>query len=149
MPRTSLRQRTIRRLDALQCSAVKQGLQVRAHGLSAHSVDELLFRCRRIQIRIRNNRCLKRGPHKRRKEKITHCLDTVSDDSLDNREFRFHFRVSRASFHELVQLLERHPAFNGRTSDGGGPRPRPKPPVHQFLVLLKHCGSKPVNGVFL
>jgi DDE superfamily endonuclease len=88
--------------------------------------------------RIRNKRYLFGRSHRKRTGKFYLYLDTTLDDCLDNSEFRFHFRISRETFWQLVDLLKDHTAFQQKSSDSRGAPP--KPALHQILVLLKYYG---------
>jgi DDE superfamily endonuclease len=138
MPRTSLRKQVVDRLEQVLETCLKQCITLSLYGLPHDREDILLFRCRELRKRIRNNRYLFRGTYRKRSPKFEQFLAHHDDDCLDENEFRFHFRMSRQSFGELVKLLEFHPAFQRRGSDSRGPPP--KPASHQLLVLMKYYG---------
>lgn len=141
MPRsTSLRKQLLNRLDELCLVAVKHGVRLKIIGVATDQVNQLMCRCRQLKMRIANRRHLSRGRQKKRTGKFNCYLDTTSDDCLSDNEFRFHFRVTREVFIELMDLLKCHPAFQRKNSDSRGPPP--KPVAHQLLVSLKYCGCE-------
>jgi DDE superfamily endonuclease len=141
MPRNSLRQQLLNRLQDLIVVAVKHATRLRLYGLSPTRVDDLLHRLRDLHRKIDSRRYLSsRCRYRKRTTRFHTYLDTDHDDCLDDTEFLHHFRVSRGSFWELVSLLEGHPAFLRRSSDSRGAPP--KPASHQLLVLLKYYGCQ-------
>lgn len=139
MVRTTFRQSLINRIDDLTVAAVKQSYRLRLMGLTSHRADELAHTCRKLSLSIRNRRYVnKRGTYRKRQSKFHIYLDPNHNDNLNDREFKFHFRVSRECFWQLVDLLKDHPSFK----KSGERAADPKPAEHQLLVLLKYFGSE-------
>ena len=140
MPRATRRKALLNRLEDLSVAAVRHGRRLKVLGLSTCRVEDLLRRFQDLQQRVKSRRYLSRGSYKKRTAKFELFLDSTSDDSLSEKEFKFHFRVSRETFNDLAELLKGHPAFQRKSSDSRGPLP--KPASHQLLVLMKHCGCE-------
>jgi DDE superfamily endonuclease len=140
MVRSSMRQKVLNRVDDIILAAVKQLFQRQLLGLPTANVEELIYRCRKAKIAISNRRyLLQRGSYRKRTSKFQLYLDADHVDGLNDREFLFHFRMSRECFWELVSLLKNHPNFNRVDGDSRGSCPRPA--EQQLLVLLKYFGS--------
>ena len=60
---------------------------------------------------------------------------------LSDDEFLQKYRMSRSSFHTLVELIEDHPVF-----EQGKRGPPQAPPAHQLMVLLKYLGTQGSGG---
>jgi DDE superfamily endonuclease len=107
-------------------------------GLPSHRAEELIHRCKRLKGALEKRRYLfQRVAYRKRSAKFHIYLDPDHEDGLSEKDFRFHFRVSRDCFSQLVSLLEHLPLFHKRDSQGKEPRPA----HHQLLVLLKYFGS--------
>ena len=139
MPRSSNKSRLLSRLNSLLVVSVKHAIRLKLFGLSTANVEDIIFNCRNLRARIQANRYLGRRSYRKRQSKFHQFLFETDDDCLNDTEFRFHFRVSRSTFWELVNALSYHPAFQ-RRSDARGPPP--KPASHQLLVLLKYYGCE-------
>lgn len=63
---------------------------------------------------------------------------------MDDNNFRFHFRMTRSNFWELVGLLKDHQVFKKKNSDSRGPAP--KDASRCLLVLLKCHGCDGNQG---
>lgn len=140
MPRNSKRSKLIATLDNTLSAAIKHASRLKLFGLPTTGVDEFIYSCYRLRISVQRKRYLIRGKYKKRTEKFREFTDTEGADCLDESEFRFHFRMGRETFWELVSQLKDHPAFKRKNSDSRGPAP--KPPSHQILVLLKYYGCE-------
>ena len=142
MPRTTIRQAVINRLDHLLYHAVKQHRYRRGlMGMSTSDIDIVLLQLRAASLKIKGCRYLPntRGTYRKRCQKFDLYLEVNHDNQLTDREFRFNFRVTRECFWQLVELLKDHPIFQ-KSSDSRGPQQ--KPPSHQLLVLLKYYGCE-------
>jgi DDE superfamily endonuclease len=140
MVRKSYRQQVIDRLDDITVTVIKQYYRSTLLGIPSYRSEELLFRCRNLRLRLRNRRYLfQRGSYRKREPKFELYLCPDHVDGLNEREFLFHFRLSRDSFWQLVQQIKNHPNFH-RHGDARGKVPRPA--EHQLLVLLKYYGSE-------
>jgi hypothetical protein len=141
MARISKKQMVLRRLDELITTATKRLIASTMMGLGTADIEVLLHGLPSLESTVKENRYLcSRGPYRRRCQKFDLYLRTDHDNRLNDREFKFHFRVTRECFRQLVVLLEDHSAFKKRSSDTRGRDP--KPASHQLLVLLKYFGSE-------
>ena len=140
MVRTSKRQAVINRMLCLLEAGLKHLQHKRVMGLPVHREEQFAHRVAVSLRRVQSNRCLKRGCHRKRRTKFWVCLETDHEESLDAKEFKFHFRVTRACFWELVLLIKNHDAFKNSRADGRGKAP--KPAEENLLVLLKHFGCE-------
>jgi hypothetical protein len=140
VPRNSLRKQLLIRLDALISASLKHAIRLKLLGLPSDRADYVLSRFRAAKKVISSSRYLARGRYRKRTGKFDWYLDERDDNRLSDTEFRFHFRISRETFWELVELLKDHEAFTRRGSDSRGPPP--KPAHHQLLVLLKYYGCE-------
>jgi DDE superfamily endonuclease len=137
MVRSSLRQKVLSRVDDLIVAAAKHLVQCQLLGLPTVNVEELLYRLKRGKASISSRRyLLQRGSYRKRNSKFAVYLDPDHADGFNDREFLFHFRMSRDCFHQLIVELKDHPVFDG---DSHGCTQRPA--EHQLLVLLKYFGS--------
>jgi DDE superfamily endonuclease len=103
-------------------------------------VEEVIYRCRKAKLAISNRRYLfLRGSYRKRTAKFHMYLEPDHVDGLNDREFLFHFRMSRECFSQLVLQLKDHPNFNRTDGDSRGSIPRPA--EQQLMVLLKYFGS--------
>lgn len=134
----SLRQLLLRQTDEVIAVAAKHHMISRLLGLPHRASEDVLLACQSIKRKILNGRHINRGRCRKRKEKFGVHLDPEHPVGLSDRDFKFHFRLTRASFWELVELLKDHPSLNKRPKRG----PRPPPPSHQLLGLFKYCGCK-------
>jgi DDE superfamily endonuclease len=108
-------------------------------GLPTLKVEQLIYRFRKAKVAISNRRYLfQRVSYRKRTSKFPLYLDEDQVDGLNDREFLFHFRMSRECFRLLVVELKDHPNFHRMDSHGSIPRPA----EHQLLVLLKYFGSE-------
>ena len=140
MPRTSLKRKVINRVDALLVSARKHAAVKLLCGLSFGREEEMIHRLRMARIRFQNERYLfRRGTYRKKESKFRIYLETDIEDALNDREFKYHFRVSRDCFWQLVDLIKAHPNFHRASSDSRGRNP--KPAAHQLLILLKYLGT--------
>ena len=109
-------------------------------GIPTNHIEERIVELNSFRKYLMSNRYLFRRPRYRKRTPKFHIyLDTQHDDAMTEAEFRFHFRVSRRHFSEIVELVEKHPAFGRRNSDSRGPFP--KKPAYQMLILLKYYGT--------
>jgi DDE superfamily endonuclease len=140
MPRYSRRQQLLNRLRTLLEAAKRHAVHLTLLGLCTARVEEFIYCCKVVFSRIANQRYLFRGNYRRKTEKFALFLDCDHADSMDEKEFRFHFRMNRETFWELLALVDNHSAFGHttKTSDSRGPLPHPA--SHQLLVLLKYYG---------
>jgi DDE superfamily endonuclease len=137
MVRSSLRQKVLRRVDDLILAAVKHLLLCQLLGLPTLDVLHLMYRLKKAKGSISSSRyLLQRGSYRKRSSKFSVYLDPDHVDGLNDREFLFHFRMSRDCFWQLVAELKDLPIFR---NDGDGCVPRPA--EQQLLVLLKYFGS--------
>lgn len=140
-PRSSPRKQPLDELDRFLEAANEEALLLCSLGAEHGRLDDAMCSCRSLQRSIQNQRYLfTRGKCRKRTDKFHLCLSAETDDCLSDSEFKFHFRVSREAFSQLVRLLQHHPAFQRKNSDSRGPPP--KPVEQQLLVLLKCCGSE-------
>ena len=139
MPRSSMRKKLLVRLDQYCICAAKQ-IRIRYLLSVPYSEHQHLFiLCRSLKKKISSSRYLNRPTtYRKRKSKFEIYLDPESDDGLSEKEFKFHFRISRTAFTQIVQLLKDHVAFKRKSSTG----PLPKCPSHQLLVLMKYYGCQ-------
>ena len=140
MPRKTPRQQVLDSAEKASIAALKNAVLLEMLGASTTEADELLVRAVELKHQVKSRRYLQRGPYRKRKEKFAHFLDVSSDDALTEEEFRFHFRVGRTHFGEIVSLLSSHQAFQRKNSDSRGAPP--KPAAHQLLVLFKYYGCE-------
>ena len=140
MARISTRQILLKRLEDICYAAVKHGNRLRAYGMSTTEVEGLLYACYSYRKTILKRRYLKRLPYRKRNSKFHIYLDPDHPDGFNDREFKYHFRLSRECFWELVDLLKPYAVFNSHSSDSRGPSA--KPVSHQVLVLLKYYGCE-------
>ena len=140
MTRTSVRQAVLQRLEELLVHGIKDIVRRRLMGLSTVDADALVCHFKQLRDKVTANRYLGRGSYRCRTQKFDLYLRTDHDNYLTDREFLFHFRVTRHCFWQLVDLLKDHPSFKKRSSDSRGSDP--KPPRYQMLVLLKYFGSE-------
>jgi DDE superfamily endonuclease len=100
------------------------------------------MQCCELRRRFHNSRYLSVRTYRKRDPLFERYLGTdISDPNrLSDTEFRFHFRMTRHSFWELVALLKDHEAFKRKSSDSRGPAPQPA--QYQMLVLLKYYGTE-------
>lgn len=138
MPRISCKQEVLNRLDDLTVAAGKRAELSYLYGVPYDDIKQFVLTCRDYRRRIQCRRYLARGTYKKRTPKFHLFLETHHADSLSDKEFKFHFRVSREAFWELVLLLQNHEAFQRTSRKGRGP----KPPSHQLLILLKYYGCE-------
>jgi hypothetical protein len=104
------------------------------------SISDFLLACESVRKELQNRRYLTaRVKLKRRKPKFENFLETDTDDALSDRDFLFHFRVTRERFSSLLQLIQHHQVFQSLDQKG-------RPAVHQLLVLLKYYGSQGNGG---
>ena len=140
MVRTSMRQQVINKVDELSLVLIKHYYRSNLWGIRSHRSEELLHRCRKLRVKLRNQRYLFRRTTYRKKDAKFHLyLDADHELGLNEREFLFHFRVTRECFVQLVHLLKDHPVFAKNNPDSRGSVPRPA--EEQLLVLLKYYGS--------
>ena len=140
MVRTSKRQALIQRLIALLKAGVKHRNQLQALGLPTHREEQFVYQTAVVLSLVKRNQYLhKRGTYRKRRSRFWKYLDVDHDEALRNREFQFHFRMSRDCFWQLVELLKGHEVFVRSCRDGRGQDP--KPAQEQLLVLLKYFGS--------
>jgi hypothetical protein len=84
---------------------------------------------------------------KRSDEAFTDDLESSDNEEsqkqsfLSDDEFLQKYRMSRSSFHTLVELIEDHPVFKQ-----GKRGPPQAPPAHQLMVLLKYLGTQGSGG---
>jgi DDE superfamily endonuclease len=141
MVRKTLRKQVLDRLDEIIATCAKHCIRLHLYGLPTGMADEMLLRCRDLRSRINSRRYLFRGHYRKRTSSFERFLGIDDhDNALSDKEFRFHFRLSRHAFWELVNLLKDHESFRQNSSDSRGPLP--KPASHQLLVLLKYYGSE-------
>ena len=141
MPRTSRRQKVLNRLDEIIAAALKHHRLLQLGGATVESSMDSISYCFFVRKQLSNCRCkFRKGRHRRRQPKFYLHLDCGDDEALSDKEFKFHFRLCRDSFWQLVSLTEDHQIFKKMTSDSRGKMP--PPPAHQLLVLLKHLGSE-------
>ena len=139
MVRRSSKQLVLDRLDEVISTTLKRLVAATLMGLSVSDLEVQLYLLRGLRSRVRNSRYLQRGKYRKRHPKFDLYLRTDHDNRLTDREFKFHFRVTRDCFWQLVSLLEEHPSFKRKGSDTRG-KPQ-KPAAHQLLILLKYFGS--------
>ena len=112
MPRSSMRKKLLVRLDQYCICAAKQ-IRIRyLLGVPYSEHQHLFILCRSLKKKISSCRYLNRPTtYRKRKSKFEIYLDPESDDGLSEKEFKFHFRISRTAFTQIVQLLKDHVAF--------------------------------------
>ena len=137
--RTSKRQQVINRVDEITDAAAKQYYTSQLLGVYSPRAEEILVRLKKIQKCLANSRYLFRSGYRKREPKFAKYLDEHHIDGLNDREFKFHFRMSRECYWQLVELIKDHSSFSRRSSDSRGSTPRPA--EQQLLVLLKYYGS--------
>ena len=130
----------LRRIDSVLEAAFKQALTLQLLGVSAVHVEVLIDRLRHARFVIHNRRYLGRGNYRKRSQKFELYLSVDHDNASTDKEFLFHFRMSRNCYWQLVELIANHPVFLKKNSDSRGKAP--KPASHQLLVLLKYYGSE-------
>ena len=143
MPRTSRRQKVLNRLDEIIAAAVKHHrlLELCGDRDNSRTRKDFITHCVFVRKELLNSRCMfRKVRHRRRKAKFNLCLDCGHDEALTEKEFKFHFRLCRDSFWQLVSLTENNEVFKKRMSDSRGKFP--PLPAHQLLVLLKCLGSE-------
>jgi DDE superfamily endonuclease len=140
MPRNSVRKQVIDKLELLITAAIKRCIQLKLFGLPTDKEEDFLFRCRSARQQLLNNRYLTRGPYRKKEPKFERFLVMDGPEALNDVEFRFHFRMSRSNFWEIVELLKDHEAFSRKGSDSRGPAPQCA--AYQLLVLLKYYGCE-------
>jgi hypothetical protein len=141
MVRSSLRQQVLNRVDNFILAAAKHLFQCQLLGLPTANVEELIYRCRKAKLAISNRRYLfQRGLYRKRTSKFSLYLDPSNVDGLNDREFLFHFRMSRECFWQLVVQIRNHSNFSRTDGDSRGSIPRPT--EQQLPVLLKYFGSE-------
>jgi DDE superfamily endonuclease len=139
MVRSSLRQKVLRRVDDLIVAAAKHLVHCQLLGLPTVKVEELLYRFRKAKASISSRRyLLQRASYRKRSSKFSVYLDSDHVDGFNDREFLFHFRMSRECFRQLVAEVKDHPIFK---NDGDSRGCLPRPAEQQLLVLLKYFGS--------
>jgi hypothetical protein len=141
MVRTTYRQHVLNRIDEVTLGVLKHLRRSKLYGVvSSDRAEELLYRCRRLKKGLGKRRYLfDKVTYRKREAKFDRYLDPDHVDGLNDREFKFHFRLTREAFWQLVNLLRRHPNFN-REGDARGSVPRPA--EEQLLVLLKYFGTE-------
>ena len=149
MPRQSAKQQIIAHLNRIIEHCAMHLLIAHVLGLgSGLDFQQLafLYGCRALKYLLENSRYATRGIHrhtyKKRNPKFELYLQNEDDhaDALTDAEFKFHFRLTRESFWELIDRIKDHPAFKRQSSDSRGPPPAPA--KYQLLVLLKYYGSE-------
>ncbi len=140
MPRKSNKQAILSRLEEIRSIAMKHAMLLEIIGVEYAKPLEVLYQCSDIISRVRNRRYFARPKYRSKIEKFNIYLDPDHPDGLNDREFKFHFRMSRECFAGLVELVEDHVSFKKRTNDPRGRRPRPA--AHQLLVLMKYLGCE-------
>jgi DDE superfamily endonuclease len=139
MVRSSLRQQVLSRLDDLVFAAAKNLVHCQLLGLPTVKVEELIYRLRKAKASISSRRYLvQRSLYRKRSPKFSVYLDPDHVDGLNDREFLFHFRMSRDCFWQLVAELKDHPNFDRLYGDA---HRVPRPAEQQLLVLMKYFGS--------
>lgn len=143
MPRLSLKQLALRRLDDLIATVTKQ---IKLQKLLQIEVDpihfDILHQCQVLRHKTQNSRYFCRSASYKKRIPKFHIYLQAEDshrDGLSDADFLFHFRVTREKHEQLVNLIKDHPVFQ-RSSDARGPHA--KPASHQLLVLLKYYGSE-------
>ena len=142
MPHRSPRQLALRRLDELLALSTKHIHTLWLMGIQVDDAKlDFVWKCKALRHKIQNNRFFLRGSYKKRSPKFHIYLleDESNPESLSPDQFLFHFRVTRETFGELVNLIRGHSVFQ-RSSDARGKHQ--KPASHQLLVLLKCFGSQ-------
>ena len=140
MPRVSNKQHVLRRLEQYTIAAIKHARRQKLLGICSLNIQDFALCCRHVSAAVRNNRYLSRGKYRKRTERFDSYLDPDHPDALSDREFRFHFRLSRESFSQLVELIKDHGEFQRKSSDSRGKDP--KPAAHQLLILMKYLGTE-------
>ena len=146
MPRYSKKQQIIRQLDRFTTIASKYCNTANIVGVKVDpSIFDFILTCKCVSKQLQNQRYLTaRGKLKsKRQRKFNLYLNTDTDDALSDKEFLFHFRVSRERFYCLLELIKNHTVF--KSLDGKGREQAQA--AHQLLVLLKYYGSQG-NGLF-
>lgn len=111
MVRNSKRKQLLKRIQDLLCAGIKRVRRLEAIGLPSSTEKEFVRALRDLQLSVHNRRYLSRGRYRRRTPKFGLCLSTDTDDSLNDEEFRFHFRVTRECFWQLHSLLKDSQVF--------------------------------------
>ena len=141
MPRLSKKQTFLNRLEELHSLGLKQCRILKLFGVPSPELNDFLHSCRAISRNVQNNRYLFRQSSYRKRTPRFHLhLNSDLDDAISDREFLFHFRVSRECFWKIVKLVEGHESFQRVNSDSRGAAP--KPAAHQLLVLLRYFGTE-------
>lgn len=116
------------------------------HDEDEDHIDELVFFTFQ---RVKNARYLERGPYRKEDTCIfSRDLQAVSPDGsrpwMNDSDFQEKYRMSRAAFHEICNLVRGHHVFSEKRISG-----RKQAPVeHQLMVLLFYLvveGNGPWN----
>ena len=118
MVRTSKRQAVISRLNKLIEHAIKRCLQLKSMGIPTHREDEFVHSVARTLAKVKSSRYLtKRGCYRKKQPRFWIYLRDDHGEALTDREFKFHFRLTRSCFWQLVQLLKNHAEFQNLRPD--------------------------------
>jgi hypothetical protein len=97
--------------------------------------SDFTLHCSSIYAKLKKRRYL--VPRKYRKRDCTKLHAEIYDtEQTTDKEFLFHYRVTRESFHDLVSHIADHPVFR---STANSKKTQAKP-EYQLLVLLKYLG---------
>ena len=141
MVRNTLKQQVINRVEEFILVLIRSSVRLKLWGMPSERTDELLYRCNKLRMALKKRRYLfYRISYRKRESKFHVYLDPEHADGLNDREFKFHFRMSRDNFHQLVEAIKDHPSFARNDIDSRGKEPRPA--EQQLLVLLKYFGSE-------
>jgi hypothetical protein len=99
--------------------------------------SDFTLHCLSVYAKIKNRRYLLPRVHRKRDRRKMHS-EIYDKEQTTDKEFLFHYRVTRESFHDLVSHIENHPEFQ---SPPNSTKTQAKP-EYQLLVLLKYLGTQ-------
>jgi hypothetical protein len=141
MPRTSFRQRILGRLKGLCERRLRRELEYDRlvdfpEGNPYNVPSDFTLHCLSIYHKVKNKRYVFPRHYRKRDRRKMHA-EIYDTEQTTDKEFLFHYRVTRESFHDLVSHIKDHPVFQ---SPPNSKKTQAKP-EYQLLVLLKYLGT--------